>query len=164
MCAPVLRALARSARPRPRTAPELPAAHPRATLRVSRSSRASFRCTPVAGMSMDTDRNQEATCYVGDLDGQVTESLLWEMMVQVGPVVNVHIPKDKLTQQHMGFGFVEVGTVTAHAQDGNPQPRLFRLPAHRALINRMGFNNRGAEFAAEHLKKIAIYKHFIIFI
>ena len=53
------------------------------------------------------DRNQEATCYVGDLDQQVSESLLWELCVQCGPVVNVHIPKDKLTQQHMGFGFVE---------------------------------------------------------
>lgn len=53
------------------------------------------------------ERNQEATCYIGDLDPQVNESLLWEMCLQAGPVVNVHIPKDKLTQQHMGFGFVE---------------------------------------------------------
>eukprot|EP00967_Tisochrysis_lutea_P135956 scaffold241934_cov24-Tisochrysis_lutea.AAC.1 len=53
------------------------------------------------------DRNQEATCYVGDLDSQVDEALLWELCVQVGPVVNVHVPKDKLTQMHMGFGFVE---------------------------------------------------------
>ena len=53
------------------------------------------------------DRNQEATCYIGDLDPQVSESLLWELCVQAGPVVSVHIPKDKLTQAHMGFGFVE---------------------------------------------------------
>lgn len=44
----------------------------------------------------------------------------------------------------LGFGFIEVGTVTAEAQPGNPKPRLFRLPADRALINRMGFNNLGA--------------------
>src|SRR5699024_5789691 len=44
----------------------------------------------------------------------------------------------------MGFGYAEVGTVTAAAQPGNPQPRLFRLPADRALVNRMGFNNHGA--------------------
>jgi dihydroorotate dehydrogenase len=44
----------------------------------------------------------------------------------------------------LGFGYVEVGTVTAHPQPGNPAPRLFRLPADRALLNRMGFNNRGA--------------------
>jgi len=53
------------------------------------------------------ERNQDATAYVGDLDPQVNESLLWELMLQAGPVVNVHIPKDKLTQQHMGYGFVE---------------------------------------------------------
>jgi len=44
----------------------------------------------------------------------------------------------------LGFGYAEVGTVTAHPQPGNPAPRLFRLPADRALLNRMGFNNRGA--------------------
>ena len=45
----------------------------------------------------------------------------------------------------MGFGFVEVGTVTPRAQPGNPKPRMFRLPAARALINRLGFNNDGLE-------------------
>ncbi len=44
----------------------------------------------------------------------------------------------------LGFGFAEVGTVTAQAQPGNPEPRLFRLPDDRALLNRMGFNNHGA--------------------
>ena len=44
----------------------------------------------------------------------------------------------------LGFGFAEVGTVTAHPQPGNPSPRLFRLPDDRALLNRMGFNNHGA--------------------
>ncbi|MGW1737267.1 quinone-dependent dihydroorotate dehydrogenase [Nocardia sp. NPDC001965] len=51
----------------------------------------------------------------------------------------------------LGFGFAEIGTVTAAAQPGNPQPRLFRLPADRALINRMGFNNHGAAAAAARL-------------
>lgn len=51
----------------------------------------------------------------------------------------------------LGFGFVEVGTVTAHAQPGNPRPRLFRLPLDRALINRMGFNNDGALATATRL-------------
>jgi splicing factor 3B subunit 4 len=53
------------------------------------------------------ERNQDATIYVGDLDQQVTEPLLWELMLQAGPVVNVHIPKDKLTGIHSGYGFVE---------------------------------------------------------
>lgn len=51
----------------------------------------------------------------------------------------------------LGFGHVEVGTVTARAQDGNEKPRLFRLIADRALINRMGFNNDGAEAVAPRL-------------
>lgn len=51
----------------------------------------------------------------------------------------------------LGFGYAEIGTVTAQAQPGNPAPRLFRLPADRALINRMGFNNHGAEAAARYL-------------
>ncbi|WP_457807773.1 quinone-dependent dihydroorotate dehydrogenase [Kushneria sp. EE4] len=45
----------------------------------------------------------------------------------------------------LGFGFVEVGTVTPRAQSGNPAPRLFRLPEHGAIINRMGFNNQGVD-------------------
>jgi dihydroorotate dehydrogenase len=51
----------------------------------------------------------------------------------------------------LGFGFIEVGTITRYAQPGNPRPRLFRLPADGALINRMGFNNAGAEAVARHL-------------
>ncbi|MFY7970888.1 MAG: quinone-dependent dihydroorotate dehydrogenase [Flavobacteriales bacterium] len=53
----------------------------------------------------------------------------------------------------LGFGFVEIGTVTPLAQPGNDQPRLFRLPKDFALINRMGFNNEGAKAAKERLKK-----------
>jgi dihydroorotate dehydrogenase len=51
-----------------------------------------------------------------------------------------------------GFGFVELGTVTWHPQPGNPRPRLYRLPASEAVINRMGFNNRGAAALAERLR------------
>ena len=53
----------------------------------------------------------------------------------------------------LGFGFVEVGTVTAQAQPGNPRPRMFRLSADRALVNRMGFNNAGAAAAAARLRR-----------
>lgn len=53
----------------------------------------------------------------------------------------------------LGFGFVEIGTVTPKAQAGNPQPRLFRIPDQKALINRMGFNNEGVEAIATRLKK-----------
>lgn len=51
----------------------------------------------------------------------------------------------------LGFAFVEVGTVTARPQPGNPEPRLFRIVEDRALVNRMGFNNAGVEAAAERL-------------
>lgn len=55
----------------------------------------------------------------------------------------------------LGFGFVEVGTVTWHPQPGNPRPRLVRLPAHGAIVNRMGFNNRGARALAARLARSA---------
>lgn len=51
----------------------------------------------------------------------------------------------------LGFGHVEVGTITPRPQAGNPTPRLFRIPEHRALVNRMGFNNQGARACAERL-------------
>ena len=54
----------------------------------------------------------------------------------------------------LGFGFVEVGTVTARAQPGNPKPRMFRFPAERALVNRMGFNNHGAAALAARLRTL----------
>lgn len=53
----------------------------------------------------------------------------------------------------MGFGFIEIGTLTPKPQPGNPQPRLFRLKADQALINRMGFNNAGVKDAVNRLKK-----------
>lgn len=65
------------------------------------------------------------------------------------------------TMSALGFGFIEIGTVTPKGQIGNPQPRLFRLPNDRALINRMGFNNEGVEALVQRLKKDKGY-HFII--
>ncbi|MGB5699341.1 quinone-dependent dihydroorotate dehydrogenase [Muriicola sp.] len=54
---------------------------------------------------------------------------------------------------NFGFGFVEIGTLTPRPQSGNPKKRLFRLPADKAIINRMGFNNEGVQAAVERLKK-----------
>jgi dihydroorotate dehydrogenase len=54
----------------------------------------------------------------------------------------------------LGFGFMEIGTVTAKAQPGNPKPRIFRLPNQQALINRLGFNNDGADAIAERLRRV----------
>ena len=54
---------------------------------------------------------------------------------------------------NLGFGFIEIGTITPKPQDGNPKPRLFRLISDEAIINRMGFNNGGIDLAIENLKK-----------
>ncbi|MCX8080137.1 MAG: quinone-dependent dihydroorotate dehydrogenase [Bacteroidia bacterium] len=62
----------------------------------------------------------------------------------------------------MGFGFVEVGTITPRPQEGNPKPRLFRLPKNQALLNRMGFNNVGAELAARNIEKIYHLKKCVL--
>lgn len=59
----------------------------------------------------------------------------------------------------LGFGFVEIGTVTPLPQVGNDKPRLFRLPKDKALINRMGFNNDGAKVIAERLRKWSVKNH-----
>lgn len=53
----------------------------------------------------------------------------------------------------LGFGFIEVGTVTPRPQPGNPKPRMFRLPQAQALINRMGFNNRGVDYLTEQVRR-----------
>ena len=53
----------------------------------------------------------------------------------------------------LGFGFIEIGTVTAKAQPGNPKPRIFRFPRQQALINRLGFNNDGADIVANRLRR-----------
>ncbi|KAI9005653.1 hypothetical protein DFJ74DRAFT_700185 [Hyaloraphidium curvatum] len=77
-------------------------------------------------MAQPQERNQEATCYVwvvgtrgqiftvadgqltsGNLDERATDALVWELFLQAGPVVNVHLPKDRVTQMHQGYGFVE---------------------------------------------------------
>uniref|UniRef100_A0A0D6QZQ8 Splicing factor 3B subunit 4 n=1 Tax=Araucaria cunninghamii TaxID=56994 RepID=A0A0D6QZQ8_ARACU len=69
------------------------------------------RITPGVGANLlgqhTAERNQDATAYVGNLDAQVTEELLWELFVQAGPVVNVYVPKDRVTGLHQGYGFVE---------------------------------------------------------
>ncbi|CAG7846653.1 Splicing factor 3B subunit 4 [Serendipita indica DSM 11827] len=53
------------------------------------------------------DRNQEATVYLGNLDERVTDAIVWELMLQAGPVVNVHLPKDRVSMSHQGYGFCE---------------------------------------------------------
>src|SRR5688572_14599026 len=58
----------------------------------------------------------------------------------------------------MGFGFIEVGTVTPKAQPGNPKPRMFRLPQAQALINRLGFNNEGLDAFLANVKRATSFR------
>jgi dihydroorotate dehydrogenase len=58
----------------------------------------------------------------------------------------------------LGFAFVEVGTVTAAPQPGNPRPRLYRLPTDRAVVNRMDFNNDGSEAVAARLRRLSRWR------
>jgi len=65
----------------------------------------------MAGMGLGDggreERNQDATVYCGNLDDQVDEKMVWELFLQAGPVVNVHMPKDRVTSVHQNFGFIE---------------------------------------------------------
>lgn len=56
------------------------------------------------------EQDKDSTLYVGNLDERATDALVWELMLQAGPVINVHLPKDRVTQAHQGFGFVEFGS------------------------------------------------------
>lgn len=66
-----------------------------------------YHCLPHTLMNQTKLLVPDATIYVGGLDEKVTEPLLWELFVQGGPVVNVHMPKDRITLLHQGYGFVE---------------------------------------------------------
>jgi dihydroorotate dehydrogenase len=63
---------------------------------------------------------------------------------------------------NLGFGFIEIGTVTPRPQPGNDQPRMFRLPKDEAVINRMGFNNQGVDVAALRLKYFTDRKGLLV--
>ncbi|KAJ9475055.1 Protein HSH49 [Pseudozyma hubeiensis] len=58
----------------------------------------------------ELDRNQDATCYIGNIDDRATDAIVWELMIQAGPLVNLHLPKDRITQSHQGYAFAEFQT------------------------------------------------------
>ena len=59
-------------------------------------------------MATELQRNQDTTCYIGNLDDRVTDSLMWELMIQMGPLVNVYLPKDRITQMHQGLSLIHI--------------------------------------------------------
>ncbi|KAK4548450.1 hypothetical protein LTR36_009360 [Oleoguttula mirabilis] len=56
------------------------------------------------------DQDKDSTLYIGNLDERCSDALVWELMLQAGPIINVHLPKDRVTQSHQGYGFVEFGS------------------------------------------------------
>ena len=58
-------------------------------------------------LTVTREQDKEATVYVGNIDERASDSLVWELMLQAGRIVNVHLPKDRVTQLHQGYGFVE---------------------------------------------------------
>ena len=66
-----------------------------------------FGILRVHGLIVRREQDKEATVYIGNLDERVTDSLVWELMLQAGRIVNVHLPKDRVTMTHQGYGFVE---------------------------------------------------------
>ncbi len=93
----------------------------------------------------------------GDSDDAILASELWGRRFANPIGLAAGFDKDARAAHRapaLGFGLIEIGTVTPKPQAGNPRPRLFRLPAARAVINRMGFNNEGAIAVAERLERL----------
>lgn len=72
------------------------------------STSAAAAASQTAPSSSIVGKNQDATCYVGNLEERVTDSMIWELFLQVAPVVSIHIPRDRLNQTHYGYGFIEL--------------------------------------------------------
>jgi splicing factor 3B subunit 4 len=81
--------------------PSRPIVYPPNIIQISKNTK------EMANIAQVYERNQEATLYIGNCEEQVTEELVWELFLQCGPVVSVQMPKDKVTGQHNGYGFVE---------------------------------------------------------
>merc|ERR1719473_2670423 len=95
-------------------------------------------------------QNLDATIYVGNIDLQADEEILWELFTQVGPVVNVCLPKDRITGSHQGYGFVEFKTITdaEYALKILNMIRIFNKPLR---INKRSSQNRSKEYVGANL-------------
>jgi splicing factor 3B subunit 4 len=95
------------------------------------------------------ERNQDATIYIGGIDEKTTDSLIWELMLQVGPVVSVHLPKDRVSQTHQGYGFCEFQTEedADYAVKIMNQIKLFGRPirVNKASADKRAVINVGAD-------------------
>ena len=94
------------------------------------------------------DQDKDSTLYVGNLDERCTDALVWELMLQAGPIVNVHLPKDRVTQTHQGYGFVEFASEddADYASKIMNQIRLYGKPIR---VNKASADKRGIGAGAE---------------
>jgi len=115
------------------------------------ASAAGGRITAGAGASLvgsgQRDRVPEATCYLGNLEPRVTEEIVWELFMQCGPVVSVYLPKDRVTNEHQGYGFVEfkseqdadyVSLLSGSRHTSDPPPRV---PHVRKVVGKSSFES-----------------------
>ncbi|QSL65484.1 hypothetical protein MERGE_002796 [Pneumocystis wakefieldiae] len=117
------------------------------------------------------ERNQEATVYVGNLDERTTDSILWELFLQCGPVVNIHLPKDRVSQTHQGFGFCEFLTIedADYACRIMNQIKLYGKPirVNKASADKKNTIDIGAELFVGNLDPLVnekvLYDTFSIF-
>ncbi|RMZ00740.1 hypothetical protein D0860_07880 [Hortaea werneckii] len=88
------------------------------------------------------DQDKDSTLYVGNLDERCSDALVWELMLQAGPIINVHLPKDRVTQSHQGYGFVEFGSEedADYAAKIMNQIRLWGKPIR---VNKASADRRG---------------------
>lgn len=92
-------------------------------------------------------RNQEATIYVGNLDEKCTEAILFELFVQAGPVVNVYLPRDRVTTLHSGYGFVEFST-EEDAEYATKILNMIKLYGKPIKINKASSDKKDADIGA----------------
>lgn len=93
------------------------------------------------------EQDKDSTLYIGNLDERCTDALVWELMLQAGPVINVHLPKDRVTQSHQGYGFVEFGSEddADYAAQIMNQIRVWGKPIR---VNKASADKRGGENGA----------------
>ncbi|KAF2206834.1 hypothetical protein CERZMDRAFT_115558 [Cercospora zeae-maydis SCOH1-5] len=93
------------------------------------------------------EQDKDSTLYIGNLDERCTDALVWELMLQAGPVINVHLPKDRVTQSHQGYGFVEFGSEddADYACKIMNQIRIYGKPirVNKASADKRGPNGEG---------------------
>ncbi|PIA92329.1 Splicing factor 3B subunit 4 [Cercospora beticola] len=93
------------------------------------------------------EQDKDSTLYIGNLDERCTDALVWELMLQAGPVINVHLPKDRVTQSHQGYGFVEFGSEedADYACKIMNQIRVYGKPirVNKASADKRGPNGEG---------------------